>query len=409
MKKFYFILIALLATAGIKAQCVIDSTLLDTVANGGVYPSAAHLPYIVQDSLYDQTVQGKILSTESMTIGGFSISLTIDSVRMDSISGLPTGITWVRNPTVLLGGGLGCMEFTGTTTDTVGTYAITGWGWVWGSINLPLLGVQPLDTFISLNRIPPFNNYYVVVVDTQLPLSVTAAARNLCFGDTAGSVTATAIGGSPVAPYTYLWNTGATVYTINNVPAGTYSVTATSGTDTVSTTVTIVSDPSTVGLVTSADSSLTGNNGSATVAVSGGTPPYTYRWTPGGATTDSIDSLAPGTYNVTVRDSFGCASRDSVVVPGITGVNSVAAATPRISLFPNPANNLLNVIIESPQPIVAKIEALDMTGRVVYSAPANIAGHYNLLLNLTDFSSGIYVLQLSSETQSVHQRFVVTH
>ncbi len=114
MKKIYFFLIGLLFAAGANAQCVIDTAQLDTVTNSGIYPSAAHLPHIVQDSLYDQTVQGKILATESMTIMGFTVSLTIDSVRMDSISGLPTGINWIKNPNVLYGGGLGCVEFTGT-------------------------------------------------------------------------------------------------------------------------------------------------------------------------------------------------------------------------------------------------------------------------------------------------------
>jgi Secretion system C-terminal sorting domain/SprB repeat len=409
MKKIYFLLIGLILVSGLKAQCVIDSTILDTVTNSGIYPSAAHLPHIVQDSLYDQTVQGKILASQSVTFSGFNVTLTIDSVRMDSISGLPTGITWVRNPTVLKGGGLGCVEFTGSTTDTAGTYPITGWGWVWGSISIPLLGNQTLDTFISLNRIPPFNNYYVVVDSFEQLLSVTATARNLCFGSTGGSATATASGGSPTSPYLYLWNTGATSYTINNVPAGTYTVSVFSGADTTETSVVISEDPSALTLVTTGDSSLTGNNGSATVSVTGGTPPYTYRWTPGGATTDSIDSLAPGTYMVTVRDSFGCTYRDSAIVYGVTGINPVAEEMPQINLYPNPANSLININIQSPKAINGRIEVLDMTGQVVYTTQANIGGHYNLGLNTANFSAGIYVLQLSSETTAVHERFVITH
>ncbi len=178
---------------------------------------------------------------------------------------------------------------------------------------------------------------------------------------------------------------GGTGYTINNVPAGTYTVSAISGTDTATATVTIVSDPSALTLVTTSDSSLTGNNGTATVNVTGGTPPYTYRWTPGGATTDSLDSLAPGTYTVTVRDSFGCTYRDSAIVYGITAINQVSAEMPQINLYPNPANSLMNVVIESPKTLVARIEALDMTGQVVYSTQATIGNHYNLKLKHQQF------------------------
>ena len=47
-----------------------------------------------------------------------------------------------------------------------------------------------------------------------------------CFGLPDGSITAIPSGGAP--PYAYVWNTGATVQTLNNIPAGAYSVTVTS-------------------------------------------------------------------------------------------------------------------------------------------------------------------------------------
>lgn len=47
----------------------------------------------------------------------------------------------------------------------------------------------------------------------------------------------------------------------------------------------------------------TDKNGSASVSVSGGNPPYTYKWSPGGKTTSSITGLSPGTYSVTIKDN----------------------------------------------------------------------------------------------------------
>ncbi|HRF40320.1 MAG TPA: SprB repeat-containing protein, partial [Saprospiraceae bacterium] len=46
-----------------------------------------------------------------------------------------------------------------------------------------------------------------------------------CVGASTGTLTASATGGT--APYSYLWNTGATTPAIANLPAGTYSVTVT--------------------------------------------------------------------------------------------------------------------------------------------------------------------------------------
>lgn len=42
------------------------------------------------------------------------------------------------------------------------------------------------------------------------------------------------------------------------------------------------------------------------LSVSGGTPGYTYSWTPGGAVTQDISGLAAGTYTVTVTDAAMC-------------------------------------------------------------------------------------------------------
>ena len=54
-----------------------------------------------------------------------------------------------------------------------------------------------------------------------------------------------------------------------------------------------------------------GNNGSATVEATGGTPPYTYLWT-GGQTTQTAINLTAGTYTVTVTASGNSGSATAV-------------------------------------------------------------------------------------------------
>lgn len=49
-----------------------------------------------------------------------------------------------------------------------------------------------------------------------------------------------------------------------------------------------------------------GSDGSITVAVKGGNPGFTYQWSAGTSTTNTLDKLAIGDYQVTVTDSKGC-------------------------------------------------------------------------------------------------------
>ncbi|HRD40544.1 MAG TPA: hypothetical protein PLC65_18080, partial [Bacteroidia bacterium] len=51
--------------------------------------------------------------------------------------------------------------------------------------------------------------------------------------------------------------------------------------------------------------SCTVNNGSIVVAVTGGTPTYTFAWLPAGSTA-TLSNIGPGNYTVTVTDNSGC-------------------------------------------------------------------------------------------------------
>ncbi|MFK8039603.1 MAG: SprB repeat-containing protein, partial [Crocinitomicaceae bacterium] len=54
-------------------------------------------------------------------------------------------------------------------------------------------------------------------------------------------------------------------------------------------------------------------DGSATVVAAGGTPTFTYLWSDG-QTTATASSLAAGTYTVTITDTEGCSSSETVVI-----------------------------------------------------------------------------------------------
>jgi hypothetical protein len=160
MKKLYFLLVAMLVAAGtMQAQCTIDSSHVPTP---GVYPAADSLPCIHAGVAYNQTVQGRIQTTKDTTISGFSVTIYVDTVRIDSIAGLPAGITWAKNPNILLGGGVGCVVFSGTTTAAAGQYPLTAFGMA------KLHGSAAGQTFPytingNLNPYSSFGGYFLTV------------------------------------------------------------------------------------------------------------------------------------------------------------------------------------------------------------------------------------------------------
>jgi hypothetical protein len=69
------------------------------------------------------------------------------------------------------------------------------------------------------------------------------------------------------------------------------------------------------------------DDGSISVAISGGTPGYTYSWSPNGETTSSINSLAPGTYDIEVTDNAGCDTTMSFTLNYTTTVDVIVTST----------------------------------------------------------------------------------
>ncbi len=145
-------------------------------------------------------------------------------------------------------------------------------------------------------------------------LSASATSSSVtCFGGNDGSATASATGGT--SPYTYAWSNAATTSAITGLSAGVYTCTVTCTNGCVTTTSVTIAQPAVLAASTSTTniSCFGGNDGSATIAASGGTAPYTYLWSNGGTTT-TITGLAAGTYVGTVTCTNGCIVSATAVV-----------------------------------------------------------------------------------------------
>jgi len=174
-------------------------------------------------------------------------------------------------------------------------------------------------------------NNCVIVQDVVIGCSNTCDAKIkvnnvtnvLCAGETSGSATVSASSvANPSAKFTFTWNTtpvkvdsGVTTSSVSGLKAGIYTVSVTidgAVCDPVEHCITIVEPKNVLNATATAtdESGPSTADGTATVTATGGTPPYTYLWSPGGQTTQKITGLSAGNYTVTVTDANHC----SVVV-----------------------------------------------------------------------------------------------
>ncbi len=127
----------------------------------------------------------------------------------------------------------------------------------------------------------------------------------LCNGGTT-TITVTAMYGDGVY-------TGTGTFTVG---AGTHVYTVTDGLGGSSTTTIIVTEPSAIvsSAVATNVSCFGLSNGAVDVTVSGGTPGYTFLWSPGGATTEDLTGLAAGTYTGVLTDANGCTDGGPITI-----------------------------------------------------------------------------------------------
>ena len=206
-----------------------------------------------------------------------------------------------------------CFDGTATIVATNGTAPYT---YVWSTTPVQFTqtatGLSPGYAICTVtDAVGCTRQQYVSVPAGPNYLQATSNITSAVCGISQGAVNMTVTGG--VTPYSYLWSNGSTTEDQTGIPAGSYSVVITDGQGCSLTAYKYVPEISTVvANITSSYPDCSLANGSATAAVTGGTAPYTYVWSPGMITTSSLTGIAPGYYYVTVTDANGCSDNDYV-------------------------------------------------------------------------------------------------
>lgn len=243
----------------------------------------------------------------------------------------------------------------------------------------------------------------------EVPAISSSVTNASCPDASNGAVDITVTGGTQ--PYSYQWSNGANTQDLSGIAAGTYRVTVTDAnncTQTAAVTVGISTNPVSVTAIITPAWTPSSSNGAINVTVTGGVPPYTFLWS-NGATTEDVDGLMPGTYQLVVVDAAGCSYLFFYNVPS-GGVNVDLVDIERnIILYPNPTSDVVNIDIEVGGNVVdLSMTVFDVLGRTMYVTHHNFSGKLTETISTSAWASGHYMVRFNVDGQQFTKKFVVT-
>ncbi|HWB62386.1 MAG TPA: gliding motility-associated C-terminal domain-containing protein [Chitinophagales bacterium] len=176
-----------------------------------------------------------------------------------------------------------------------------------------------------------------VIMPAKPVMSLSLATTDaICAGTASGQIIATVSNG--VSPYQYAYNGGIpqNSNTLSGLTAGAYTVTATDVNGCSTTASTAVNEPSPLiisALSVTAVKCIGDQNGTATLSLSGGTPPYSFSCTKDGfnfvyAVGNVVSGLDTGEYEITLSDAKGCTVLSQLTVPNAVPDSFTVNTTP---------------------------------------------------------------------------------
>lgn len=150
--------------------------------------------------------------------------------------------------------------------------------------------------------------------------------------------------------------------------------------------------------------------------IGGGTPPYQYLWKPNLGLTDSTSLIfwaKPDNsvdYYVTVTDSFGCIAIGAplyVVNVHPVYINQVNNQDLQVSVFPNPSNSFLNMVVDRQFSGQLLYEIFDIQGRLIQKIKTD---KNTIKFSNTSLSNGLNFYKISSNGKTLRQgEFIINN
>ncbi len=347
---------------------------------------------------------GSNATTSTITVSPITNTTYYASPGASTCPGIPDTLTIVVTPTPIVNASGNTTICAGQSTTLTATGG-TSYQWSGGSTDTTAsITVSPIATttyFVTTSNGPCTSGFdTITVVVTPSPTVTIIAPTMICPGT---GVTLTAVGNA----VTYVWAGGAsgTGTTITDTPTSPttyylvgYNSQGCSDTDAVTIGLYDVMNAAILG----DDSICVGESTSLSCAGNG-----TFAWGPStGLNTTTGPSVIASptttiTYSVTFTDANGCVTNDavSVQVDACVGIVESQSTTPEIHLLPNPAGQSTTLLFTEEGP--AQITIFNSVGQEVLTMQVIFQAQSGIEINLSSLSDGMYVVQVTGDTEVV--------
>jgi large repetitive protein len=215
--------------------------------------------------------------------------------------------------------------------------------------------------------------------------SIQSSTNVRCKNTSTGAINLSVTGGT--GTFTYSWSSGQTTQNLANIPAGTYSCTITSGSETTTVGPIVINAPqnplSATILINNPITCLA--NGSLSASATGGWSNYQYAWSPNGSG-QNITVSTPATYILTVTDANGCTSTATQ--------NMAAAIPPTASIAPASSINCTNAQVV----LNGAASSSGLTISYLWSTTGGTIVSGGTTNSATVSAAGLYTLRVTNNT-----------
>ena len=368
-------------------------------------PAPEDFQCAIKGSPYSETI--------FLNFGAINAQVPFDSVRIDSIGNLPSGIVALTNQSDKMynKNEFGCFQFSGATNAACGQYKVKMFITIWTTlagkqsgelsalaglfgVQIPIYFVRVASCAGACPDVDPTAGDFEPNVNCPTPGVITAPTISGATTFCAGSSTTLSVTGNYLS---YKWSNAVLNKSTIVSAAATYRVTVSNGCDTSTASVTVTSSPAPNVAISQSGNTLSVPNVNNAV----------YRWLKDGAivnnaTGSSFTPTVSGNYAVDVTLG-NCRDTSNGILITISSIESVSGIS-YINVMPNPAKTHINIDLKAADRIT-DLKIMDMYGKELKDIPIN-ASVVKEKIQIEELPAGIYFIQIATTKGKVTHSFI---